>query len=38
MSQAEMAAAGQDVASANALMASGASDVGSTLGGMMPTE
>jgi len=34
MSQAEVAAEGQAVSDANAMMASGASDMGSTLGGM----
>jgi hypothetical protein len=38
MSQAEMAAHGQDAAAGNAMMASGASDMGSALGGLMPTE
>ena len=38
MSQAEIVAHGQDVAAGNALMASGASDMGSAAGGMMPTK
>jgi len=37
MSQAEVAAEGQAVADANAMMLSGASDIGSTVGGMMQT-
>ena len=38
MSQSEMAAEGQNAKDANAMMMSGASDIGSAAGGMMPTK